>query len=351
MNPFAPRWLKAPGKLMWIGEYAVLDGAPALVSAVNRYGALRWETTTGGPDDLTLTLRSTLSDEAWILRDAQGALAAETPAIWRLAKACAEVIREKGFALIDQGGDLFISTNALSGDEVKLGLGSSAAVAALMTAALVSGPLDDATCYALALDAHRRFQGGVGSGADVAASALGGLLRVQAGEAPRPIKPPSLKLAIVHTGVEANTREMIRALKEARAARPAVDKLLAAMGECSSAALDALEREDNKGFLDEVRAFHQLEVELSAESGVGIVTDEISAAVNLIAQCDGAAKASGAGGGDIVVGFFEDDARRDRMIDMSTNAGLTALRIEIEPAGVLELSKRPQDRSARREHR
>lgn len=351
MNPFAPRWMRAPGKLMWIGEYAVLDGAPSLVSAIDRYGALRWETTPGDPNDLTLTLRSTLSENAWVLRDENGHIRNNAPALWQLAAAVAEAITAAGRELIDQGGDIFISTNALSGEDVKLGLGSSAAVAALLTTTLVRGPLDNTTCYTIARDAHRRFQNGAGSGADVAACTLGGLLCVQKDKEPEALSPPPLQLAIVHTGVEADTRAMIRALHSARETSPEVQRTLEEMGKSATRAIDAIRTVNDAAFLREVRTYHQLERALSSQSGVNIVTDEIENAVTLIESCGGAAKASGAGGGDIVVGFFPEGASRDRLMDMCTNAGLTALRVEVEPSGVLELSQRPLERSARREHR
>lgn len=73
---------------------------------------------------------------------------------------------------------------------LKLGFGSSGAAMVLLTAALLHlagvDPLGNRnTLLSVAVRAHRAFQGGRGSGYDVACSTMGGMLRFIGGEVPR----------------------------------------------------------------------------------------------------------------------------------------------------------------------
>ena len=129
----------APGKMLLSGSYAVLEGAPALVCAVDRYA---------------------------VAREASGdAASAEVAAAFG-----AEAPPSVDVSALSRGGD-------------KLGLGGSAAavVAALGYRFASRGedlgraPVRDAI-FRDARRAHARVQGG-GSGVDIAASVYGGVLR------------------------------------------------------------------------------------------------------------------------------------------------------------------------------
>ena len=116
-----------------------------------------------------------------------------------------------------------IDTTTLFDGERKLGLGSSAAAAVLLTGVLLGQNGADAApgigtaLFSAALEIHRKLQGGRGSGYDVAASLFGGVLRFSGGEKPEVERVsipwlPSFYLvpgeAAVHTGgaVEAYRR-------------------------------------------------------------------------------------------------------------------------------------------------
>src|SRR5699024_7712135 len=76
-----------------------------------------------------------------------------------------------------------IDSQTFSANGHKLGLGSSAAVAGALTAALTRAAgqtLDNDTLCRHAIAAHRQAQGGRGSGADVATSVHGGVIEYQA---------------------------------------------------------------------------------------------------------------------------------------------------------------------------
>jgi phosphomevalonate kinase len=78
-------------------------------------------------------------------------------------------IRHRGRVVVD-------STAFFGPDGRKLGFGSSAAVTLAVTSLLCAEPqTPEQTLLSLALDAHRHFQGGRGSGYDVATSFYGGV--------------------------------------------------------------------------------------------------------------------------------------------------------------------------------
>ncbi|MEO1172143.1 MAG: hypothetical protein AAFX94_08835, partial [Myxococcota bacterium] len=160
----------APGKLILLGEYAVLFGAPALVTAVERRARVTLE-----PAEhfrlsaLGLDVRAEYANE---LRIAD-------PRLSLVAAVFDEVLGEGGLPAVA----VAVDTEEFYLDGDKLGLGSSAAVAVALADALrrsqgqTSPPSQR---FRDAYRAHRRAQGGVGSGVDIAASAFGGVLAYRA---------------------------------------------------------------------------------------------------------------------------------------------------------------------------
>ncbi|MCX5743511.1 MAG: phosphomevalonate kinase, partial [Proteobacteria bacterium] len=126
----------APGKLIISGEYAVLDGAPALVLAVNRRVVARLvgEPSTAAPSPFLAAVAAELARRGRVM-----------PAI-------------------------VVDSSALYDGAMKLGLGSSAAVTVAATALAIASA-DPARVFPIALAAHQAAQaarGAAGSGADVA---------------------------------------------------------------------------------------------------------------------------------------------------------------------------------------
>lgn len=331
-------YLRAPGKAMWLGEYVVLDGAPALVAAVDRHAVCAIEQRFAARNDTSLVLRTSLSDASWSLRDADGNRHAAPSDDFRLLQAVVETLAEAGIALPSKAGEYRFITNALNA-ATKIGLGSSAAVAALGVVAL-GGELgktltDQDEVFRYALAAHHRFQGGVGSGSDVAAACYGGLLRMEQGQAPRRLDVPLPSMLVIYTGFEADTRSFVRRV-HAQQEMPNVHKSLATMRRLAFEGADALENRQIPAFLQAVRSFHRAEIELTKASDVPVVTPEIAQAVALLEQCGGAAKASGAGGGDIVIGFFESESAKQTAVSIAVQAGLDVIPLAVEAQGVLE---------------
>jgi phosphomevalonate kinase len=295
---------RAPGKLVLVGEYAVLFGAPAIVTAVDRYAEARFT------DDPSERPRST-----------------------EAARATSRVEAEHGRL----GRGLATDVTSLRTGTMKLGLGSSAAAAvASAAAALHLHGIEPAAgeLFSLADAAHREVQPG-GSGVDVAASAYGGTVRFsRSGEAARIeriVLPSALHVRVVFTGREASTTKMLGAMRRFEAQHSArfddAQALLAAEAERAASARTA------EAFVEAAGRYGEALDVFGGRVGIPIVEADSRAIDELALQHHGRAKPSGAGGGDVAVAFFasaDDAARFDRA---ARRASLEILALGVEAEG------------------
>jgi phosphomevalonate kinase len=277
----------APGKLVLTGAYAVLEGAPAIVVAIDRYAAV---------DTLAPTKIDTRS-----LYDASGQ---------------------------------------------KLGLGSSAAsmVASFGARALARG--DDprhaavrSEIFRAVRDAHRREQGG-GSGVDVAASVYGGALRYQirrgtaatASEAKiRQVDLPSrLVLSAFWSGTSARTSDLLSRVDALRA-RGGAGAVFTALRNVADEAADAIR--DAELFVKCAAAFGRALAALGDAADAPIVPPAF-AELAAEAEREGAAfYPSGAGGGDVAV-WLGIEPPSPGFLARASSLGLTPLLLAVDHGGV-----------------
>jgi phosphomevalonate kinase len=253
--------------LLLSGAYAVLSGAPALVTAVDRY-----------------VLSDSLRAATFLTPEVHAALG-DRPAPWFDASA----LRDAG---------------------KKLGLGSSAAILVASLAALEldrEPSLDDQTLcsriYEPARLAHRTAQGG-GSGVDVAASAYGGVLcarRSESGLTLSPISLPSeLHFEVWACSVAASTAEFLARIAEFAGREPLAHRArMAAQAEAAEAALDAVLRRDAADFVAAIAEQVTALSALGEAAGVAIVTPELGELARLARAHAAAFLPAGAGGGDV----------------------------------------------------
>lgn len=259
---------KAPGKVVLSGAYAVLEGAPAIVSAVNRY----------------------------VTSDSERAAERVTP--------------EVRAALPDGPFPAFDASDLRDGDQ-KLGLGSSAAiVVASLAAARGAEFTDDAALRRAiegpALAAHRAAQGG-GSGIDVAASTRGGTL-IARRTAPdvlaleEVVLPRALCVEAWASGVSASTPELLRAVARFRDARhQEYDELMSALIAAATRAAAALVAAAVDALIGELSLQRTLLARLGSASSVPIITPEVHELAEWASTRGSVVLPSGAGGGDIVL--------------------------------------------------
>ncbi|MCG8556909.1 MAG: hypothetical protein MJD61_16740 [Proteobacteria bacterium] len=278
--------VSAPGKLMLSGEYVVLEGAEALVAAVERRVRATWE-----PDPAQQQPAQPLTPEA----------------------AAARAYAERRLGPLPEA--LSIDTSALYLGGSKLGLGSSAASAVAAAGAVFArhglslhDPEVRRQVLEAALAGHRSIAP-LGSGADVVASTLGGVVRVRRAEGrPRgePVAwPAGLEACVVWSGQPASTRILLERVTRAAEVAPAEHgRVMDRLGLAAATFSTAWRRGDHAALLDAVHAHAELLERLGRLADCSLMTPALRIIRTLAVQAGGAAKPSGAGGGDLAVAFF-----------------------------------------------
>ena len=288
MSGEAAAGASAPGKMMLGGEYAVLDGAPAIVAAVQRRVSVRLDAT--APPS--------------------------TPEV----EACLELASARGLA---RPCGVIFDTHELQRDGQKLGFGSSAAKAAAASAAAYSLAGQDPTSpdvvksiLDIALEGHRAVAPN-GSGADVAASVLGGVIRFTRGAAgveAEPLDwPLGLEVRVLFTGASASTEDLIQQVRALGERAPALlEARLGALSEEANYFAASFESRSAADIVDAAARYGRCMAALGEACDAPIVDERLAKISALAEEAGGSAKPSGAGGGDIAVAFFakREDAKR-----------------------------------------
>lgn len=332
----------APGKLIVTGEYAVLDGAPALVVAVNRRVVASRRTGPRGSSDFMLALAAELARR-------HGADHPSTRAV----------------------DEIVVDSSAFYDGTTKLGLGSSAAVTVAATALALSAGhervpvVDKAKVLEIASAAHAAAQGprgARGSGADIAAAVHGGVIAFQratpdriawpsdaaqegktiecaTGTAERLAWPSGVAWIPFFTGASADTGSLVAAVTAARAAnRAAVDAALAAIDKASRAACQACAMRAHEIASSALVAALVLAGRatdaLAAATGVPLVPPCVIAARAALAPLGGTAKTTGAGGGDIGIAVIPGTEHETEARRLLIEAGCQPLVIGVDQTGV-----------------
>jgi len=331
----------APGKLILLGEYAVLEGSPAMVTAVHRRAEVCLDVSDGhgvwlfAPEIGLQGVELTASDGQLISSDNRLAFVG----------ACLDDVWARYPALAGRRLEIRISSERfLSSDGgPKLGLGSSAAVSvALLTALEVAarsgqGP-SIPQVFEAAHRAHRRAQGGVGSGLDVAASSFGGVVEMSPGAEGqvqcRGVElPVGVSILPVYTGRGASTTELVGvvqayAQKDALGYRDLI-KSLTETAKSAGAAVSARE------FLECCARYGRGLDALGKASGADIFSDVHQALARVATDEGFVYKPSGAGGGDIGLVFGDDANRLENMRNKLKSVGGEPLELDLGAPGVI----------------
>ncbi len=254
----------ASGKLVLLGEYAVVRGGAALVTAV-AHGV----SCTVTPAD-SLRIQTPTGDD-------------------RFVRAALEAVDAPA-------ADYVFTDRAPLDTPGKPGMGGSAAatVAALRAGGFPGSP--DELC-ALGIQVHRAVQGS-GSGIDIAAAALGGGLHFRDGQATPAVLPDPV---VIYTGTSAKTGPRVEAYQSWAAANPSDHAAFVASN-------DRLVSRFPDAPIDTAREAWRLLCQMTEAAGIDYRTPPIDALVAAAEAAGGAAKPSGAGGGDCVVAFVPDPA-------------------------------------------
>lgn len=304
---------RAPGKVLLAGEYSVLEGSPAVVLAVQRHAVA-----TTGP-------RAALSPFLEAARH-------------EIAERFGEDSDEAALAT-----HVHVDSSELEARGVKLGLGSSAAATVAAIARATAARSGDAgwrdEVHLLAHRAHAKAQeprGARGSGADIAASVHGGYLQVQrVGDDLTPLTfrrlpPLSGVLVLVWSGHPADTPTLVAAVRALRARDPVAHA--AALDEIAASAADlAAGRDAVAAVARGARALAQL----GARAGVPLVPPTFRAVAELAAARGGAAKPTGAGGGDLIAAVLPDREAAAAFTAQVSGVGMITLTPSVSRDGVV----------------
>jgi phosphomevalonate kinase len=353
----------APGKVLLAGEYAVLVGAEAVVMAVDRRVVAR-----------------VVADPA---TDPDARAAARSPFIEAVAAAvAAHAGADSAAARAAQG--LAVDSRALRAvDGIKLGLGSSAAVTVAACACALAhdrmtqagreqaqdAAPDARLIHRLAHAAHgaaQSAQGARGSGADIAASVYGGILSVRVqpeagtdagahehGQGPGPmpmlVRPlladlerTSVHLVFVWTGAPASTPALVARVQAWRDVEPrAHERAMTALADAALALIAALRPSGQASeTVAAIEAGAEAAAALGRAAGVEIETAAHRAIAALARTHRGAAKPTGAGGGDIALAAFANAADAAAFRHETAARGMKPLALRVDPDGVRILHRR-----------
>lgn len=315
----------APGKLLLIGEYAVLDGASALVMAVDRRVGVKLARAQGRAGRLSAAQLGIRRAPMTMDRGELSCPGRLPAALGLTARMVPGILRELGQdpeRIVEL--DLEIDSGALfeaGGDApVKLGLGSSAAVSAALALGLQAwfeagriGAVPDA-CALLQrwLPVYRSALAGGASGADLAAAFSGGLSEFRiSGERVecRAVEwPAKLFWRAIWVGRAAQTADFVAAYQRWKRARPGAAKAIGRrLGQVAQQAVAGSAEPD--ALIEACDEYAGLLVELGSAMGMQVMSEPHRRLARLGRGCGVVYKSCGAGGGDLGIALATDPDR------------------------------------------
>lgn len=329
----------APGKLLLTGEYAVLEGAPAIVLAVDRRVRVRIRSGAGrfcSPE---------LGFDAPVRFDADGRCLRDTAGRAVLGLTGRFVPRLLESLEVDAGVlaglDIEVDSAALHehvpGGVRKLGLGSSAAVSAALGVALCAwlkpdmAPATPEARLAAWLPVYREALQANASGADLAAALFGGSLVYRNARARRVQLPADLQWLAVWTGQCAQTTDFVAAFGRWRDTDAGSAARLGRLAELAERAVQAL---DDAAALIDVAAdwVGQLDA-LGVAIGKPVISDVHRRIADWAGDCGVVYKSCGAGGGDLGIALARDGARLAAFSAGVAAIGGNPLKLAVSAAG------------------
>lgn len=347
----------APGKLYIAGEYAVLEpGHPAILVALDQFITVTLKEATNHG-----SIRSSYSNDMsipWTRKDGHFYIdERENPFAYvsQSVTITEEYLSELGYQL--SFFDLDIESDLDNKDGRKYGLGSSGAVTVATIKALLlfyKVPFTPDLIYKLAALTHMSIKSN-GSFGDLAASSYGGWIAYSCFDRDWVAKnrdmmtindlvaldwpklmiesltpPANLELLIGWTGNPASTTQLVDLLNEdIREEDHYFNHFLQNSYECVTSLIDAFKKNDLKSIQQELRKNRTLLQGLGRDSGVHIETLPLFDLCEIAEDFNGAAKSSGAGGGDCGIVLIDKTINTDQLIKEWTKANIIALPLTV----------------------
>ena len=300
--------VSAPGKLMLLGEHAVLHGKRSLVCAVNQRMVLKFTRR----NDENIQISSDLGDYSAKLDELS------FHPRFRFIIASLKLFGQH----LHHGFDLEITSDF--SDQV--GLGSSAAVTAAMLGGIQALEenyvLDKQALFQKGIETIKLVQG-AGSGADLAASIFGGIMVYRS--YPLEITPYDFQfpITVVYSGSKVPTTTVIEKVNMGLHNQPCLFKsIFNMMDESVAIAGDALKKKD----LNTVGELFNINQGLM--DALGVCTDKLAEINYALRKCPGitGSKISGAGLGDCVVAVGNGDPENFEKLPLT----MSSIGVQIE---------------------
>jgi phosphomevalonate kinase len=292
----------APGKVVLSGEYAVLDGAPAICMAVDRRAGAIVEDSANPFSEVRAPGFSNVVGRFRILDDGVEWVAGQD--VFEIVDAVMQV------GNLGSGSSLHITLDTEAfidpASRSKIGIGSSAALTVALSAAVAgSGDVQQAACRA-----HTILQRGAGSGVDIACSLNGGLIGFRMNDDVTKLEwPQGLQFRLIWTGVASSTTDKLALFNTSpeHASRSA----LAAASRSMAAAWAGGSADEIVGtyaaYIDKLQAF-------SVDHALGIFDAGHDRLVDDARTANLVYKPCGAGGGDVGILLGSDRAALDAFV-------------------------------------
>ena len=315
----------APGKFVLSGEYAVLDGAPAVCVAVDRRARVQIERYDGdhcivqAPGFSTVTGRFNAGPGGpdWLDGAREFGL---FEAVWTASRPAV------GNGALAISLDTAAFRDAPSGS--KIGLGSSAALAAALATALHA--LGGASAPEAAHAGHRRFQGDAGSGVDVACSLTGGVVEYHmADRRAEPVAwPGGLHCSVLWSGIAVGTPDRLARFDAQPGSRSRTD-----LGQASAAVASEFDSGDAAAVLAALADYTHTLRRFDDAHELGIFAAGHAQLADSASGTDVVYKPCGAGGGDIGVALATSRSSLASFEDTAARAGFATLGLSVDPRG------------------
>lgn len=304
----------APGKVMIAGEYSVLLGHPAIVAAINREARCSFEPSS------QLKFYTKTSDTVFS-NENSGLFNAVVKTLDRHS-----LSTPVGHYVLDTS-DFFDERHQ------KIGLGSSAAGVVALTKNILGhqGLKNPLQLFQLSHEAHKLFSGGMGSGADIAASIYGGVIGYQYIHNAPLVQDVDLRkiwphLLIIHSGKPQSTKHFVEQFLKSKEHASIIDNFNKETNKQTERLLANLGEIDV--FIEVLNHLFGLMEHLGNAIGIDIVSEEHRHIQRIAQSLNGAAKPSGAGGGDIAIALVPEE-NRAAFVDELGKSNFSILPLEL----------------------
>jgi len=349
--------MHTPGKLIILGEYAVLEGGYCLVTATNRYANAIFKNSEDGY--FTIQAPAIKVPMLKFFIDESGR-------VKFIGKPIKEVIEKTSFfsaifefaarKLLDRGIkipplEIFLDTFDFfyTQNLIKLGLGSSAALTVALVSGLLSANVIDAKqitpeyLMQIALDSHNNAQGVSGSGADIVTSIYGGTLKYQIKDKAINFKqikfPENLYYTCVWTGVPSSTKGFIEKFNKYKKENQldfkyAIDEMI----NIANQGIEYFENGNINEFLEFYDRYYNELFKMNQRMNIPVISDAHNQIYKIARKTGAYYKSSGAGGGDLGIIFSDDPAIITSVNSELKESGFDVLDLKFSTEGVQNFS-------------